>query len=115
MAKAITPKQVVDSYKDGAHLPEFVIEAFNELIQKNFQKTRGGGYSTILQKDAMASILAKSPTPIVTQKVYDERWLDVEDFYRASGWKVEYDKPAYNESYEPSFKFEIARSNVDPY
>lgn len=38
-------------------------------------------------------------------KVYEEHWLDVEDCYRAIGWAVNYDKPAYNETYPATFEF----------
>lgn len=42
---------------------------------------------------------------ISTDEVYRRRLLDVEELYRASGWKVEYDKPAYCEDFEAYFKF----------
>jgi len=38
-------------------------------------------------------------------EVFDKGWLNIEPMYRAAGWKVVYDKPAYNESYEPTFTF----------
>lgn len=37
--------------------------------------------------------------------VYGKQYLDVEDIYRKEGWKVVYDKPAYCETYEPTFTF----------
>ena len=39
------------------------------------------------------------------KEIYDKNWLDVEDVYESAGWKVEYDKPGYNENYEPTFTF----------
>ena len=38
--------------------------------------------------------------------VYPSRDSDIEDIFREAGWKVTYDKPAYNESYDAYFKFE---------
>lgn len=39
------------------------------------------------------------------QEIFDNRLLDVEDVFRSQGWKVEYDKPGYNESYPATFTF----------
>ena len=43
---------------------------------------------------------------ITSKTIYDNNWLDIEDIFREAGWKVTYDKPAYNESYDAYFKFE---------
>lgn len=99
MVKPITPSQVIKKKKDG--IPDFVIEAFNTLIAKNFN----GHSSTLRQEDVLQVILAASPEGTTSDKVFDEHWLDVEDIFRKAGWDVEYDKPAYNETYEPTFKF----------
>lgn len=37
--------------------------------------------------------------------VFANKWLDIEDIYREQGWRVDYDKPAYNENYQASFTF----------
>jgi hypothetical protein len=37
--------------------------------------------------------------------VFDKGWLDVESIFRAEGWKVKYDKPAYCETYKAFFVF----------
>lgn len=80
-------------------LPEEVYEAFNELIQTKLR----GKTATVLQVDAATLIASKMD--ITTKEVHERGYLDVEGAYRAIGWKVEYDKPGYNESYEASFKF----------
>jgi len=36
---------------------------------------------------------------------FDKHWLDFEALFEKVGWKVYHDKPAYNENYEPTFKF----------
>lgn len=51
-----------------------------------------------------AAILAKLPD-VTREQIYENRWLDIEDSYRAVGWHVEYDKPGYCESYEATFTF----------
>jgi hypothetical protein len=39
------------------------------------------------------------------EDVFKNGWLNVEHLYETHGWKVEYDKPAYNEDYPATFKF----------
>jgi len=36
-------------------------------------------------------------------------WLDVGKIYENAGWKVEYDRPGFNESYEATFSFTAKR------
>ena len=81
--------------------PDFVIQAFNNMIVKNLN----GKYSTILQKDIISEIKRVSKIKLTNDQIFDNHYLDVEDMYRDAGWKVEYDKPAYCETYEPIFIF----------
>lgn len=101
----IKPSQVIKAKKDG--LPDFVIEAFNGLIAKNFN----GSYSTVQQDEVLSVILSKMPEGSTRQQVFDNNWLDVEDIFRKAGWEVNYDKPAYNESHPATFKFQQQRKN----
>jgi hypothetical protein len=104
MIKPITPNEVV-SHKAKAVIPDYVFEAFNFLISKKFNN----GSATILQKEVVERILSEAnrhrDPPITSQYLFDNHFLDVEDVYREAGWVVEYDKPAYCETYEASFKF----------
>lgn len=90
---AITPEDA-DKAREKSIPPE-VFEAFNELIVADLDAY---GTATVRQCDVEKAIRAKIGT-------IEMRWLDVESSYRAAGWRVEYDKPAYNETYEPTFKF----------
>ena len=56
----------------------------------------------------MLEILATN-ADLTRQTVFDNGWLDVEEAHRAAGWRVEYDKPAYNESYDAFFVFSKRR------
>ena len=95
--KPISTREV-DKLKK-AQIPDVVIEVFNSLIVKNMR----GGQSSFLQKDVVELIVAKG---ISEEKLFENHWLDVEDYFRDYGWDVEYDKPGYNEEwFEPSFKF----------
>ncbi len=101
--KPIKPSEVVDLKKNL--FPDFVIEAFNELIAKNFRNKE----STFKQSEVVKLILEKSTTNICQNDIYENSWLDVEDAYRSEGWSVEYDKPGYNESYPATFTFKVKR------
>ena len=79
-------------------IPDVVVEAFNELILKNFSS----GSATVMQDDVAKLIVQKG---LKRQDIFDNHWLDVEDLYRKNGWKVDYDKPGYNESYNAYFVF----------
>lgn len=85
-------------------IPDFVIEIVNEFIKKEWDGER----SRILQTDIVNEIVARYPGmgDITSQTVYKTHWLDFEDLYRQVGWKVKYDKPGFNEFYEPFFIFE---------
>ena len=97
MVKPITPKEALKL--KASTFPDGVIEAFNEVIAKNLDQ----GYSTFKQKEVLKAIALKMGA---TQDATCENgWLDVEDIYRKAGWVVEYDKPAYNESYDATFTF----------
>ncbi len=95
--KPITPDEVA-SHK-ALVIPEAVMKVWNDLIAKNWT----GRKSQVMQDEAVKAIM--SATDVKRNEVFDNRWLDIEPIYRQAGWHVEYDKPAYNESYEASFTF----------
>lgn len=94
--KPIRPAEVVNLKR--SIIPDAIIEAFNELISENFD----GKTSSFTEKKVVARIVKKG---ISSTEAYNNHWLDVEPIYRKEGWKVEYDKPGFNESYEAIFTF----------
>ncbi len=106
MTKPIKPDEVSD--EKNKNIPEFIIRAFNELIVENWT----GSSSTFLQKEAMARALSIDST-YSSQEIFKKKWFDVENLYRKQGWKVEYDKPGYNESYEANFTFRRKQVDTD--
>lgn len=112
MIKPIRPDEVQE--KVNAEIPDFVIQAVNELIAKNWD----GSSCTLLQKDIIEraeEILAEQ----IREKYrknnqhgdywlpeFNYDWLNFEELFRSVGWKVYYDKPGYCETYDASFKFE---------
>lgn len=109
MIKPIKPNEVV-SRKATTVIPDYVFEAFNYFIVKNFRD----GSATVMQNEVVDRIVSEQydvhdntpPSSQVTREyIFRNHLLDIEDVYREAGWVVEYDKPAYCETYEASFKF----------
>jgi hypothetical protein len=90
-------------------LPDFVIEAFNEMIASRYLN----GSAKFKQDEVMEIILQRGndikdlqgDPHIKRHNIFDNHWLDVEEVYRQEGWKVEYDKPAYCETFDAYFVF----------
>ncbi len=98
--KVVEPISPAEALKNKNNtIPPEVIEAFNELIAKNFN----GRTATILQKEVAA--LAANKLSVSTDYLYKNKWLDVEDVFSERGWEVDYDKPGFNESYDATFTF----------
>lgn len=98
----ITPSQV----NAGNHIPDFVIEAFNQLVTERYD---GASCATVRQDDVVTRILqlvpSDYPDTVDRQVIFNRGWLNVEGRYRVAGWKVEFDKPAYNENYGAFWRF----------
>jgi hypothetical protein len=101
--KPITPNEIVENL--DKIIPKAIIEAVNQLLT---EKYRGNGEVTIKQKDIIERACSLDDT-LTSDIVFKNKYLDFEDLYRKNGWKVSYDKPAYNETYEPYFKFEAKK------
>jgi hypothetical protein len=91
--KPISPSQV------KKEIPEGVIEAFNELIQKYYQDGRAQFKLDEAVKLVCKKMKCKRDVPC------DEHWMDVESLYEHAGWKVEFDNPGYNETYPATYTF----------
>ena len=97
--RPIKPDEVEEFIKKKKKIPEFIFDIFNDLIQE--AALEQNKIFKVLQKDVVQRVNKKTGT-----KDWPRWWLDVEEDYRNEGWKVEYDKPAYCESYDPRFYFE---------
>lgn len=80
-----------------------VIEVVNELLLQS----RTIYQDTIVQKLIQRNVGDKDQKECLRFRafIFKEHLLDFEDVYRNKGWNVKYDKPAYNESYEPTWTF----------
>lgn len=98
MTKPITPKELANA--PSAHIPDEVIAAFNELIAET------GGRVT--QDAVVKRILAKMPD-VPREDVFTKGWLNVDSVYRKAGWKVAFDRPGSDETYQAYWTFEARR------
>lgn len=100
MTKPISPSEALKA--KGEHIPSVVFEVFNDHIARNL---RPQNRVSIVNQNAIIEDLVAIHN-LCKLDIINNKWLDVEDSYRNAGWKVAYDKPAYNETYEPYFRFE---------
>jgi len=94
----ITPEQAQAADRSKP-IPEDVFEVFNELIVDDLS---ADGRARVYRDDAVERLAAKGYR---ASDLFIEGWLDVEPHYRAAGWNVTYDQPAYNESYAAYYDF----------
>lgn len=95
------PPISVDEIDDrkAASIPKEIYDVFDAEILKNFYN----GSATVKQKDVIYQIV--NSMVIDRSTVFANHWLDVEHAYRRAGWKVQYDKPGYSESYDAYWVF----------
>lgn len=94
MITPVTPSEVKE--QAGSHIPDEVIECVNALLLAG---TRAFGHDKIIE-----AIQRKVPN-VSRSEIFKWNWLDFEPVFRKAGWSVDYDKPAYNESYEATWTF----------
>lgn len=83
-------------------IPEYVYDAINLLIAQRIGNSRIAKF-TISQ--AVSKILDIAPEGTTRDEIQQNYWLDFESAYRKIGWDVDYDNPAYNETYEGNWTF----------
>ena len=81
-------------------IPSFVLEAVNELLAESYT----GSKITLMQSAIVQRIKDKMHLDGYDGE-FINKWLDVEPIYEDNGWKVHYDKPGYNESFDAYFEF----------
>lgn len=104
MTEPIRPEQVAQA--KTAQIPAVVLVVFNELITKAWD-----GRTAVVRQDEIVETILDRDTSLTRGEIFDGHLLDVEPIYRDAGWGVEYDKPGFNESYEPVFTFSVPRKS----
>lgn len=101
MIKPISPDEI--PIQKALDLPDKVIECWNSMIARAYSE----GSARITLTDASAelqNLFGKTHSEI--RKL---GYLDIEDVYRAEGWRVKYDQPGFNETYEAFYVFSKRR------
>lgn len=96
---AVTPKEL--GATAGDDIPEVVIKAVNNLLKKQYRR----GRSVTLKQDDIVDEILRLEEDTHRDHIFDYGWLDFEPVFERAGWRVDYDKPAYCESYPAIFKF----------
>ncbi len=97
MTEPIKPSEIVDA--QIKEIPPAVVEVWNRMLIKKYRN----GAVVIKQEDVISELVVA--LNISRENVFANGYLDVEEMYRKAGWKVMYDKPGYNESYDAYFEF----------
>ena len=105
LTKPITPKQARNRH--SVTIPNEVITAVNELLVENASESKT---SIVIDQDEIISratfLMAEHDKTVSRNDFFDKHWLDFESIFRKAGWKVEYTKPGYNESFPAYWTFE---------
>lgn len=99
MTKPLSPDEI-GMFAANA-FPAYVFEAVNKLLARS---TSGKLYQNAVIEEIISQA-SKAGVDLTRSDIFDKGYLDFEQAYRAVGWKVSYDKPGYNESYEAHFIF----------
>ena len=97
MTKPISPSEAQDYVSD---IPDYIIDIFNTLIKKSYRNGRAIVYQKEVERFVESMVGGKQ-----LNQAFDNGWFDVEELYENEGWKVLYDKPGYNETYEAYYEF----------
>lgn len=97
LGRPLSPTEM-NEFRQETVIPPEVYEVFNEMI---VERLRHGSASFKL-KEVTERLAARG---IDRQEMFDKGMLDVEPAYIEVGWKVEYDQPGYNETYDAYYIF----------
>ena len=86
----ISPDELMQSNRP--EIPEYVFAIFNELIKQEWD----GKKATITLETVIKRIMAVNDK-IIRSEIISNKLLEVDEFYREKGWKVEYIKPSYHD------------------
>lgn len=101
IVKPVSPDQLANQDEHDIH--PSMIRAINILL------SRFDGYSlNLTQREIVEKFLNLEPN-MKRSDVFDNNYLDFIGIYRRAGWDIVYDRPGYNESYEPNYTFKKSK------
>lgn len=96
----ISPKDVPGAKLSG--MPDAVIQLWNGLIAREFSS----GVAVVYQDEVIGALL-ESGVCKTRAEIFNKRYLDIEDIYKAKGWSVTYETSYYGD-HPATFKFKPA-------
>lgn len=100
--KPLSPSELKDI--PNKSIDPAIIQAVNNLLIKNYSE----GSAIIKQDEIIEEYFKITGTKNKESKrawLFENKQLSFERIYEKEGWKVEYDKPGYNETYDATFEF----------
>lgn len=97
--KPITPQECKEQ-QSGSDIPEFVIDAVNNLLRKHCRNV-----SITLKQNEIIDEICRVNINVSRTQIFANKWLDFEPLFERAGWDIVYDKPAYCETYDATFTF----------
>jgi hypothetical protein len=98
----ITPDEAL--HEKHNVIPEAVLNVVNQLLRERWDNHTARITQAEVFKEAFA-IMRADGANVTKDDFFKRHWLDFEQVYKNAGWKVEYDRPGYNESYEAFWVF----------
>lgn len=96
----IKPKDVQRLKKSQTEIPNDIIQCFNEMIVAKWD-----GHKSHIKQNDMIEYILDHTTNYTRRGLFDNHYLDVEEFFSDNGWDVVYDKPGFNELYDAFWVF----------
>jgi len=96
MVKPFTPAEAKASQAN--YIPDEIITVVNSFLAQ-----RASSKSINITQEEVIEALKELEFNI--SQLFSKNMLDFEAAYRKAGWKVEYDKPAYNETHAAYWTF----------
>ena len=97
--KPLSPLEV--KQKAIESIPSEMVQAVNELLIENASRSS----ITLKQKDIEARFNKLSNGKYNHVDIYDKGWMDIEPIFRNAGWKVRYESPDRDQSFDEFFTF----------
>jgi hypothetical protein len=97
LGRPIKPSEVVNL--KCQYIPEIVFNIFNDHIASAWD-----GRKAIVRQEQVVSALLDTEK-YTREEIFRKHILDIEEIYRREGWKIEFDKPGYGESYGAFWTF----------
>ena len=98
--KPITIDEVEKQFVEA--IPDIIIKVVNNLIVKHWEPLN---HKAVIKQDEILDEIIVLDETLTHSKVFNNHWLDIEPIYREIGWKVDYNKPPYYETWDAYFEF----------